>query len=135
MASRSRILDYDLPELTAQEWGYIAGFFDGEASFYKRISFTYKKKDIYHFRISMTHTHYNTLVWLCNKLCVGKIYERKGDLGNFAKKTQYHFDISPRLATYKILKKLIPILREKKNKAIEIVRFIDDNNLLDYKRR
>jgi len=121
---------YELPELKPEEWGYIAGFIDADGCIYKRVSYTYKQKNIYHFRISFTHTCLETLVWLCEKLKTGNIYERKGDLKNFSKKKQYHLDIGRHVFVYKILERIIPLLREKKSRAEDVVSFMKENNIL-----
>lgn len=125
IAKPSRLKAYTLPELTNDTWAYIAGFFDGEASFCFNKAFG-RKSNFRRITISMTHTHLPTLLWLQETLQIGSIYSRSSKLlGNHGKKEQYQFMVHNQLAVYRICEALQPFLREKQEQAISLMAYFE----------
>lgn len=97
-------LSYDLPSLKNWEWGYIAGFIDGEG---------YINLKDYNL-IAISNTDKSSIDWLAEKLkCKYTEIRPKTD----KRKILYTLRISRKMAILKILEKLLPYLIIKKEKA------------------
>lgn len=100
---------HDRQELAGHSLAYAAGFLDGEGCFgyYARC-----------LRLECNHTHKPTLEFMC-KLFGGVVREVK--MSNSRYKQQYNWRLCGLKAAITI-NKLIPHLREKKDKAEQLVR-------------
>lgn len=124
-ASKHRLKPYNLPEINDIDLAYIAGYFDGEGSFGFNRALGRDNK-FRRITISMTHTHLPTLNWLQDTLQVGGIYWRDKNLTqNFSKKQQYQYMIFNQTAVYVILQALLPYLKEKQEKAMELIAYFE----------
>ncbi len=118
-----KFIKYKLPQLSNEDWAYIAGFWDGEASIGWSKAYKYRPKsgkEYNYFRafISMTHTNGNLLKWLQAKLREGRLYFRPiNKRRNLGKKDQWQYIIYRQETVYKILKMILPYLKDKKEKA------------------
>lgn len=124
-AAKHRLKPYKLPEISQLDLAYIAGYFDGEGSFGFNRALG-RDKSFRRITISMTHTHKPTLIWLQEILEVGGIYWRDKRLTqNFSKKQQYQYMIFSQVAVYVILRALLPYLKEKQEKAMELIAYFE----------
>lgn len=104
---------------------YIAGYIDGEGSI--DIG-KYKDRENPRFRIRVSNTHLETLELLKEFFGLGGIYKMR--LSPNGKKKYYQWSVSARLDVVFILKKIIPYLIEKKERAKKVLQEAESRNYM-----
>ena len=125
--NKSHPKEYNLPDLEIEFWAYLAGFIDGEGHIRKSIiretSVGYNY--LYEIQISQNRENHGQEIFeeFQKKLGIGFISTRKMEKRN---KDVLYFSIRRRMAIVKILKKILPFSRVKKEKIIELLKYIED---------
>jgi len=105
---------YKINDMKSTNISYIAGLFDGEGC----IQVVKNKKGAYHFRASISNSHYGVLEWLKRTTGIGGIYKLKGAGKN---KQQYEWIVSGRNIVADFLEILCPILLVKREQSELVV--------------
>lgn len=114
------------PELSTEEWAYIAGIIDGEGTISViRVA----KRNHYALRpqVQITNTHEPLFRWLVDKLGIGIVKRNRDDTRDWFKqtpKTSYVMTV-PGYRCYSILQYIEPFLIIKKEHAQIVMQFIE----------
>jgi hypothetical protein len=118
-----------LGEISSVEWSYIAGFIDGEGHLQMdERKWNGGRPSTYFVNIKICNTNKDVMDWISKKLRI-RVCKRERHLENKKWKDTYNVDITSLKRVYIILSKLLPYLIIKRDKAIEIIDYIE--GLLD----
>jgi hypothetical protein len=114
----TRLIDISMPD-DPVILAYIAGFFDGEGSVFKR-----RSKDGGFWGISIPNTDKDVIYWIAKTVGINSIYSRQRPCPKHTEvlaKRSYEIGISNANGVLVFLKAILPFLRVKKTKAQECV--------------
>jgi len=114
--------NWKIPQLKEVEWGYIAGYLDGDGSIPKGL-----EDGKLRFRILFGGNDKNITIWLKKKLNLKyKIVEDKSNKGFLARTNPiWRLNITSNRIIYLILKRVSPYLIEKKKRANEAINYFE----------